>query len=96
MLLAYVNKAVNDTFSRTINTSLTVLLSSVSLWMFAGASLKSFSIGLTVGLVFGVFSSIFAAPALYIIMVHSVGQKLYLRGLENKNYAQYEKEKGII
>ena len=63
-----VNKAVNDTLSRTINTTLTTLFSSVALWIFAGGAIKSFAITLTVGLSLGAFSSTFAAPATYLFL----------------------------
>jgi preprotein translocase subunit SecF len=63
-----VNKAVNDTLSRTINTTLTTLFSSIALWIFAGGAIQSFAITLTVGLSLGAFSSTFAAPATYLFL----------------------------
>ncbi|QQG35037.1 MAG: hypothetical protein HYS16_00370 [Deltaproteobacteria bacterium] len=90
-LLKYVNKAVNDTLSRTINTTLTVLFSSLSLWLLAGPVLKSFSAILSIGLLLGAFSSILAAPAMYVLMADNLGQKLHLLELELK-YRNYKKE----
>jgi len=64
----YVNKAINETLSRTINTSLTTLFASVSIWLLAGGVIRSFGLVLSVGIIFGAFSSMFAAPATYLFL----------------------------
>jgi preprotein translocase subunit SecF len=74
-VIACVNKAVNDTLSRTINTTLTTLFSSIALWIFAGGVIKSFAIVLTVGLALGAFSSTLAAPATYLLLRRRFGHK---------------------
>ncbi|MBT4989170.1 MAG: protein translocase subunit SecF [Rickettsiales bacterium] len=59
------NKSINENLVRTILTSLTTLLALVSLAIFGGAVLKSFSLGVLFGVVMGTYSSIFiAAPIL--------------------------------
>lgn len=55
------NRAVNECMSRTIITSLTVLLSSAILFLFGGSVIHDFATALLVGLVFGTYSSIFIA-----------------------------------
>ena len=55
------NKSINDIFSRTILTSLTTLLASLSLLVFGGAVLYSFAFVITVGVIIGTFSSIYVA-----------------------------------
>ncbi|MEE2871083.1 MAG: protein translocase subunit SecF, partial [Pseudomonadota bacterium] len=53
-----INDAVNATFSRTINTSLTTLLVLVALFFFGGEVMRSFSEALLVGIAVGTYSSI--------------------------------------
>ncbi|MFM2392300.1 MAG: hypothetical protein RLZZ546_277, partial [Bacteroidota bacterium] len=58
---AVINDAINNTFSRTIFTSFTVLLVVVVLFIFGGTALKSFAFAMTIGVLFGSYSSIFIA-----------------------------------
>jgi preprotein translocase subunit SecF len=62
----YLNQAINETFSRTINTGLTTLVATLALAIFAGGAVENFAIVLSVGIVVGTWSSIFIAPAVYI------------------------------
>ena len=62
----YVNKAINDTWSRTVNTSLTTILASVSLFIFVDGVVKNFAAVLSLGIILGAFSSTFLAPATYL------------------------------
>jgi preprotein translocase subunit SecF len=58
------NVAINDTLSRTIMISMTVLLVLVSLFFLGGEVIHNFSIALLFGVAFGTYSSIFiASPA---------------------------------
>lgn len=63
-----INTAINQTMSRTILTSLTTLLTVVVLYIFGSENLKTFSLTLLVGFVAGVYSSIFIAAPLVILM----------------------------
>jgi protein-export membrane protein, SecD/SecF family len=56
--------SVNQTLSRTINTSLTTLLPVLALFLFGGPVLADFSFALLVGLIIGTYSSVFIACAL--------------------------------
>jgi preprotein translocase subunit SecF len=58
------NTAINQTLSRTLMTSFSVLFVVVSLYLFAGATLEGFAIAIIVGVVVGTYSSIFVAGAL--------------------------------
>lgn len=59
------NRAINNTLSRTIMTSLTTLLTVIALYLFGGPTLQGFSLALIVGIVIGTLSSIFfACPVL--------------------------------
>ena len=60
-----INKAINDTLSRTIMTSLTVFLTLLILFLVGGEVTKGFAFAMLVGVITGCYSSIFvAAPIL--------------------------------
>jgi SecD/SecF fusion protein len=60
-----INDGINSTLSRTIITSLTVLMVTFILFLFGGSAIKGFAFALFVGLLAGTYSSIFiAAPVM--------------------------------
>ncbi|MCC6289472.1 MAG: protein translocase subunit SecDF [Chitinophagaceae bacterium] len=60
-----INAAINDTLSRTIMTSVTVLIVVLVLFIFGGEVTRGFSFAMLIGVVTGIYSSIFvAAPIL--------------------------------
>jgi SecD/SecF fusion protein len=60
-----INRAVNDTLSRTIMTSLTVFLTILILFLVGGEVTRGFAFAMLIGVVTGTYSSIFvAAPIL--------------------------------
>jgi SecD/SecF fusion protein len=60
-----INRAINDTLSRTIMTSLTVFLTILILFIFGGEVTKGFAFAMLIGVITGTYSSIFvAAPVL--------------------------------
>ncbi|ALB42378.1 preprotein translocase subunit SecF [Anabaena sp. WA102] len=61
-----VDDAVNQTLSRSINTTLTTLLTLTAIFLFGGETLHYFSLALIVGFVMGAYSSIFIASTLLI------------------------------
>jgi preprotein translocase subunit SecF len=62
-----VNNSLVETLGRSLNTSLTTLFTIVALMLFVGATIQNFVVALLVGVVIGVFSSIFVAPNLLVI-----------------------------
>ncbi|MDU0480484.1 protein translocase subunit SecDF [Staphylococcus chromogenes] len=60
-----VNSAIRQTLTRSINTVLTVVVVVVALLIFGASSIFNFSLALLIGLVSGVFSSIFIAVPLW-------------------------------
>jgi SecD/SecF fusion protein len=58
------NKALNQTLSRTIITSGTVFLSTLSLYLFGGGVINDFAFTFLVGIITGCYSSIYIASAL--------------------------------
>lgn len=72
-LWALFNDSLNQTLARTINTGSATLLVLLIIIFFGGESIRSFSLAMILGIVFGTFSSIFiAAPVAYFTM----GKKL--------------------
>lgn len=61
-----VDDAVNQTLSRSINTTLTTLLTLTAIFFFGGETLHNFSLALIVGFTMGAYSSIFIASTLLI------------------------------
>lgn len=62
--LDLVDDAVNQTLTRSINTTLTTLLPLVAIFLFGGITLKFFALALIVGFFLGSYSSIFIASTL--------------------------------
>ena len=58
------NQALNQTLSRTIITSGTVFLASLSLYIFGGGAINDFAFTFLVGILTGTYSSIYIASAL--------------------------------
>jgi len=56
-----INLSVNEVLSRTIVTSLTVFLATISLLFFGGIVLRNFALALAIGILIGTYSSIFVA-----------------------------------
>lgn len=61
------NYSVNQTLTRSINTSMTVLIVLLSLALFGGASTFFFILALLIGITVGTYSSIYIASALLLV-----------------------------
>jgi preprotein translocase subunit SecF len=59
-----VDDAVNQTLGRSINTTMTTLLTLFSIFLFGGETLKNFALALIIGFTMGAYSSIFIASTL--------------------------------
>lgn len=91
----FVNQAINDTFSRTINTTLTTLFASIALWAFAGGVVRNFAIVLSVGIVLGAFSSTFLAPATYLFFRKNF-QRPEQQKSSKKGLSREDKARGVV
>lgn len=60
--------SINQTLSRSINTSLTTLLSIVALYIMGVDSIKEFTLPLIAGISVGVYSSIFIASPIWVLI----------------------------
>ncbi|SHP92587.1 preprotein translocase subunit SecF [Mycobacteroides abscessus subsp. abscessus] len=63
-----VNSSLRQTLGRSVNTVLTVVIAVVALLLFGSSSILNFSLALLIGLVVGVYSSIFIAAQLWLVM----------------------------
>ncbi len=67
------NGSINQTLSRTVNTSLTTLIVLLCIFILGGDSIRSFSFAMILGVVFGTLSSIFiAAPTAFLVLGRNI------------------------
>jgi SecD/SecF fusion protein len=66
--VSVINRAINDTLSRTIMTSLTVFLTILILFIFGGEVTRGFAFAMLIGVVTGTYSSIFVAAPILVDM----------------------------
>ncbi|MBP9763535.1 MAG: protein translocase subunit SecF [Candidatus Pacebacteria bacterium] len=69
-----VGKSLVETVARSLNTTITTLLSLVALYFFGGEATKNFALALIVGITAGAYSSIFVAPQL-LVSFYEKGKK---------------------
>jgi preprotein translocase subunit SecF len=74
-----VNDSINEVLSRTVITSLTVVLVLVPLVIFGGDVLHDFSLALLMGVVVGTYSSVFVASPVLVVWHVKAGGKLISR-----------------
>jgi len=70
-LATVINSSVNQTFSRSVNTSLTLVLVLLALFFFGPITLHYFILTLLVGVIVGTYSSIFVASPLLLYLGYS-------------------------
>jgi preprotein translocase subunit SecF len=59
-----IDNAITSTISRTIITHASTLVMVVSMLLFGGQTLFYFALALTIGILFGIYSSVFVAAAI--------------------------------
>ena len=70
------NASINETLTRTINTSTTTLLVLLCIFILGGDSIRSFSFAMILGVVFGTLSSIFiASPIAYLVLGRKIKEE---------------------
>lgn len=67
-------RSLSQTFVRSINTSLTVLITLLILYFFGPATTQTFALTLLVGIIAGTYSSIFLATPLLVLVAERRGQ----------------------
>lgn len=78
-----VNKALNTTLSRTVNTSATTLVVLVAIFILGGETIRGFVFAILVGILVGTYSSLFIATP---VMADAIGEK------EGRRMAEFKKE----
>ncbi len=73
-----VNSSILETTARCVNTSLVVILTSLALYLFGGVTIQQFILALLVGVMVGIYDSIFVAGPLLV---------LWERGLKTESRA---------
>ncbi|MBX9807141.1 MAG: protein translocase subunit SecDF [Flavobacteriaceae bacterium] len=72
-----VNQSINSTMSRTINTSLTMIIVLLIMFVFGGESIRGFIFAMLIGIIVGTYSSLFiATPVLCDTMSEAEHQKI--------------------
>jgi len=67
------NQSLNTTLSRSINTSSTVFLVLICIFLLGGESIRSFAFSMILGVIYGTCSSVFlSAPLAYLSMGHRI------------------------
>jgi preprotein translocase subunit SecF len=84
-----IDRSINETLNRTVNTSLTVFLSTIPLALFGGDAVRDFAIVLLFGVVLATSSSIFIAAPILLFL----GEKRLRRGTTEAKPAQKLVEK---
>lgn len=89
---ALINRSVNQTLSRTILTSGTTFIATLSLFILGGGVIHDFALAMIIGVVVGTFSSIYVSSAILLALGDT---DFYVRAQEKE---QYEKpgEHGIV
>lgn len=70
-----VNQSINSTMSRTINTSLTMILVLLIMFVFGGESIRGFIFAMLVGIVVGTYSSLFIATPVLVDTISDAEHK---------------------
>ncbi|MFJ6458455.1 MULTISPECIES: protein translocase subunit SecDF [Staphylococcus] len=83
-----VNRSIRQTMTRSINTVLTVVVVVVAILIFGAPTIFNFSLALLIGLISGVFSSVFIAVPLWGIM-----KKRQLKKSPNNKLTLYKEKK---
>lgn len=65
---ALVNRSINQSLRRSVNTTLTTLMAVTSLYIFGGVAIRDFALPLIVGLIIGCYSSIFVASPTWVLL----------------------------
>ncbi|MDR1120909.1 MAG: protein translocase subunit SecDF [Dysgonamonadaceae bacterium] len=71
-----INDALNTTLSRTFNTSFSTMLVIICIFVLGGTTIRSFTFAMLVGVIIGIFSTLFiAAPVAYDVIKYKLKKK---------------------
>jgi preprotein translocase subunit SecF len=81
------DRSIVETMPRTINTSLTTLITITAVYIFGVPSIKEFSLPLIVGLISGTYSSIFIATPIWVWLENRRDRRLHSKAALQKSKA---------
>jgi SecD/SecF fusion protein len=70
-----INDALNSTLGRSINTSMTVLLTLLVMFIFGSDDIRGFCFAMIIGVISGVYSTLFIASPIVVDMRKWAGKK---------------------
>ena len=70
-----VNYSIVETLSRSLATSLTVLITLLSLYLLGGESIKNFVLAMLIGIFSGTYSSIFTASPILVVWEQLISKR---------------------
>ena len=85
---AVVDYSLAQTLVRSLNTSLTVVLTLLALYLFGGSTTRNFVLALLIGVVSGTYSSIFNASQLLVAWENGEIQRLFGRATRRRSGAE--------
>ena len=88
-----VDTSINQTLTRSINTTLTTLIAILALYILGVDAVKNFSLPLIVGLTVGCYSSIFIASPLWTIFQKKFGKSKYNQKKEKHQRRRRDRKK---
>ena len=62
-----VNRSQIETLGRSLNTTITIIITCIALLLFVGGTIQNFVVVLLIGLIAGTFDSVFVAPGLLVV-----------------------------
>ena len=74
-----VNDSINTTLSRTLNTSLTMILVLSIMFVFGGDSIRGFIFAMLIGIIVGTYSSLFIATPVLVDTMTAYDKKIVER-----------------
>jgi preprotein translocase subunit SecF len=92
----FLNKAINDTWSRTVNTTLTTLMACIALAVFGTSVVRNFAIVLMVGFSFGAFTSVFLAPGIYLFFRRNFHNQEAVVASSTSGLTREDKARGVV
>lgn len=78
------NDALNSTLSRTFNTGVSTLVVVLIIFLFGGASMRSFTFAILIGIIIGTYSTLFVATPISYFVGKRKDNKILVEGSTNK------------
>ena len=91
-----VNRSINQTLARSVNTSLTVIMTLLALVIFGGQTTRLLNVALLIGIISGTYSSIFNAASILVGLGELAGEAPPSRPSAFRNRKRWEWDGGGI